>query len=270
VVASFNFGESHLVAEIYAQALEAAGVPVRRELGLGPRELVLPALEQGLVDLLPEYAGTLLATLAPSPDGGSGELDAVLAELADPLSELGLVVLTPAPAVNENGVVVTTATANAHGLVRTSDLAPIAGDLVIGGPPECPGRPHCLLGLEHVYGLRFDRFVPLTGEAQTTRALLDAVVDVGILFTTDGSLARPDLVLLDDDRHLQPPDNLVPVLSLAAVDRYGKEVVAVLDAVSAQLTTPVLRFLNWRVSVGGGEPAAEARGFLVRHQLIPR
>lgn len=271
VVASFNFAESRLVAEIYAQALEDAGVRVRREVDLGPRELVLPALRQGLVDIVPEYLGSALTAAAPAATVDRSDPDAVSRALADAVEPWGLRVLRHADAQNQNGLVVTRSLAERRALRATSDLVPVAPTLTLGGPPECPTRRYCLEGLTDVYGLRFSGFVPLDGQAYVRRALEDDVIDVGVLFTTDGALAGDDLVLLEDDRGLQPAENLVPMVRSDILETGdGHDVEAVLEEVSGRLTTPDLRFLNWRVSVAGNDPAAEARGWLIRHGLVER
>lgn len=267
VVASFDFPESRLVAEIYAQALEGEGYTVDRQLGFGPRELVVPALRQGFVDLVPEYAGSALAAMAP----GSGVDPSDVAEVVDVLSAAigpwGLAVLSPSPASNRNEVAVTAESASGRGLSSISDLSDLATSLVIGGPPECPSRRQCLLGLADVYGLEFGAFVPLADAGLVRRALLDGVIDVGIVFSTDAALADRTLVVLHDDLELQPADHLVPVVRRAAVD---DRAVVLLEDVSSQLTTTNLRFLNWRVANVGTDEAAEARGWLVRHGLVTR
>jgi osmoprotectant transport system substrate-binding protein len=270
-VGSFNFSESRLVAEIYAQALEDEGIPVRRELDLGPRELVLPALRQGRVDIVPEYLGTALTAAAPAVTVDRSDPDAVSRALAEAIDPWDLRVLSYADAQNQNGLVVTRATAERLAVRTTSDLGRVARRLTLGGPPECPSRRYCLEGLAEVYGLRFAAFVPLAEQSYVRQALKDYVIDVGVLFTTDGILAGDDLVLLDDDRGLQPAENLVPMVRsdvLEAAD--GRRVAAALDQVSHRLTTANLRFLNWRVSVAGNDPASEARGWLIRQGLVDR
>jgi osmoprotectant transport system substrate-binding protein len=269
VVASFNFPESELLAEIYAQSLEAVGVPVRRELGLGPRERVGPALDQGFVDLVPEYLGSALTAEAGNVADPSN-IVAAQAALAAALDARGLTLLDPSPAGNQNGVAVTRAFAIEHGVSRLSELAGFAASMTFGGPAECPTRPYCLPGLADVYGLRFRGFMALDGPVRTRRALTDGIIDAGVVFTTDGQLAGGDLVLLADDRHLQPAENVVPVVRTAALERHGPALRTALDAVSAALTTTSLRLLNWRISVDGRRPAAEARGWLIRHGLIGR
>lgn len=270
-VASFNFAESRLLAEIYAQALEHEGVDVRRELDLGPRELVMPALRQGLVDIVPEYVGTALTAAEPSAVVDRSDPGAVHRGLVAAVAPWDVEVLQPAAAQNQNGLVVTRSTATRLGLRTTSDLAAVAPTLRLGGPPECPERPYCLQGLSGVYGLSFADFVPLDGQALVRRGLVDEVVDVGVLFTTDGAVAGSDLVLLDDDRALQPAENVVPLARSEVLDGpQGEVVAATLDAISARLTTANLQFLNWRVTVAGNTPAAEARGWLIRQGLIDR
>lgn len=248
-VASFNFAESELLGELYAQALEGAGLPVDRQLRLGARELVAPAVEQGLVDVVPEYVGSALAFLSP--------VEPTVRDTAEARRRLqevvgdDVVVLEPAAAQDQNGFVVRRKTAAEHGLRRISDLIPVASTLVFGGPPECATRRLCLGGLEDVYGLRFQAFRPLDSSGPLTlAALLGDRVDVALLFTTSGSLADEDVVLLEDDRHLQPAENVVPIVRRAVLDRHGTGVAAALDAVDAQLDTATLVALNRRVDAG--------------------
>jgi osmoprotectant transport system substrate-binding protein len=272
VVASFNFPESRLMAEIYAQALEDEGVRVRRELDLGTRELVVPALRQGLVDVVPEYLGSALAAVVPGAAVDWSDPAAVSRGLADAVAPWGLRLRPYADAQNQNGLVVTRATATRHDIDAVSDLAPLASTLTIGGPPECPSRPNCLVGLADTYSLEFQTFVPLARGSYVARALEDGVVDVGVLFTTDGALAGDEFVLLDDDRALQPAENLVPLVRSDVLEdeAEGGRLAAALDEVSARLTTENLRFLNWRIAVAGNDPAAEARGWLIRQGLVER
>ncbi len=264
VVASFNFTESELLADIYAGALERAGIPVRRELDLGPRELVDPALAQGLVDVVPEYLGTALRFAAPAAHVDASDPVAVRAALSRAIARWHVSVLQPAAAQDQNGLALTRARADALRVRSVSDLRRYR-DLVLGGPPECPTRDFCLVGLRRVYGLHFRRFIPLDNQEQEQTALEQGVIDVAVMFTTDAHVADPSLVLLDDDRHLQPAENVVPVVSTRALRDNGAIVTSVLDRVSAQLTSQALTFLNWRVDVAGKVVADEAAGWLARH-----
>jgi osmoprotectant transport system substrate-binding protein len=270
VVASFDFVESVVLAQIYADALRNAGIPVRLESRLGPRELVQPAMRQGLVDVVPEYLGTALEANDPSAEVDRHDAAAVQAHLGVALAQWHLSVLTPAAAQNQNAFVVTRRSARQFSLRRVSDLGRFRDGVVVGGPAECPERRYCLVGLRDVYGIQVRRFVPLQGQSQAVEALAQGIVDVAVMFTTDGALGNPQLVALDDDRALQPVENVVPVVSARALRRYGTRLVDSLDAVGARLTTGTLRVLNWRIVFGDNAPAAEARGWLERHGLISR
>ena len=269
VVGSFNFPESALIAAIYALALMQAGIPARLQLDLGPRELVQPALAQGVVDVVPEYLGAALASLEPVADVAMSDPVVVRRELTRALAPHHVQVLQPAAAQDHNGLVVTAATAARLRLRTVSDLGQLAPQMVLGGPPECPQRPYCLPGLRRAYGLEFARFVPLATEQERIDALGQGVVDVAVTDTTSGYLANSDLVLLADDRQLQPADNIVPVVHADVVARHGARLLDALDAVSARLTTDDLILLNWRVTIAGQNVLAEARAWLERQGIVP-
>ncbi len=154
-VGSTNFAEQEIVAELYSQALESAGVSVERKFQLGSREVVAPAIESGDIDLYPEYLGTYTlfldenATVPADP----AEAATALNKLLEPKK---LEVLTPAAAQDTNTFVVTKETADKYKLSKMSDLASVSDALVLGGPPECPERPFCMVGLKSTYGLAFD------------------------------------------------------------------------------------------------------------------
>jgi osmoprotectant transport system substrate-binding protein len=145
---------------------------------------------------------------------------------------------------------VTAATASRYGLNTISDLRAVASDLVFGGPPECDERPLCLPGLKETYGLEFKSFRPLdVGGPTTLAALKGGEIDVGLLFTTDPNLESPDLVLLTDDKQLQPADNVVPVTGDDVIEQYGAEFRSAVDPVTGALTTAKLRTLNHEVQL---------------------
>jgi len=228
VVASFDFPESEILAELYGQALRARGYPVELVSRLGAREVVEPALEQGKVDLVPEYLGTALTFI---DDGGlapSGDPGTTHARLQQAFATRGVSVAAFAPAEDRNGFVVTGDLARRRGLKRISDLAPLAGRLTFGGPSECPDRPLCLKGLRDRYGLEFARFQAMPSRRVTADALETGEIDVGMIETTDASQIGQDLVQLEDDRGLQPAENVVPVVRRQVVDRYGPELVRLL------------------------------------------
>lgn len=267
-VASFNFAESVILAEIYAQALEGGGFAVDRQLDLGTRELVEPALERGLIEFVPEYSGSAVTFVTKGEAAPTADEGATYRDLRSALEGRGIIALAPAPAQNKNGIVATAETAMRFDLATISDLAPAASQLVFGGPPECPERPLCLLGLESTYGLKFQDFVPLdSGGPFTVQALAQGQVDVGLLFTTDGAIDANGFVLLGDDRLLQPAENVTPVVHKTVVDRFGDEFVRLVDAVSAELTTDDLRELNGSVSIQGERARDVAAGWLADHEL---
>jgi osmoprotectant transport system substrate-binding protein len=268
-VASFDFPESELLAQLYGQALRAHGFPVVLMLGLGSREIVEPALQQGFVDLLPEYVGSALDFVTVGREPAVADVGPTHDLLLGALGTRGIAVLDSAPAENQNALAVTADTAAARGLQTISDLARVAPTLVFGGPPECPQRPFCLAGLQRTYGLRFKEFIPLdAGGPYTVDALRTGAVDVGLLFTTDGEVASNGFVLLGDDRGLQPAENVTPLLRQAVVTRYGPRVTQVVDSVSAVLTTGDLASMNRRVSVDAQPPSSVAARWLKEHHLV--
>jgi osmoprotectant transport system substrate-binding protein len=268
-IASFDFSESELLAELYSQALEDEGFSVERAFNLGPREFVMPALVGALVEFVPEYAGTALQFLNLGESSGAADIGSTHDALVRTLDGSGLTVLTPAPAQDANGFVATRETAERLDLHSISDLSDVADDLVLGGPPECPTRPLCLAGLERLYGLMFDDFLPLdAGGPLTRQALAQGHVDVALLFTTDPSILRDDLVLLDDDRGMQPAENVVPLVRKELAERFGPDFVRTVDEVSRLLTTDGLRELNARVATGRLKAPAVAARWLSAEGLV--
>lgn len=266
-VGSFNFPESVLLAELYAQAMEAAGYRVERELGLGTRELVIPALADGLIEFVPEYTGSGLDFLAGA-GAATGDPDLTYRALAQHLQPLRVVVLDASEAQDQNGFAVTAETAGRFGLETLSDLAAVSSHLTFGGPPECHDRPRCIPGLEDTYGITFDEVVELdSGGPLTVSALLQGTIDVALLFTTDGEIDQNGFVLLEDDRRLQPVEHVTPVIRAETVSRLGPGIEQVVNEVSAALTTKALRSLNAEVAVGE-DPAGVAASWLAANGLV--
>jgi osmoprotectant transport system substrate-binding protein len=162
---------------------------------------------------------------------------------------------------------VTRATADRLHLSKMSDLTPVAGDLVLGAPPQCPQRPFCLPGLQRVYGLSFKDFKALDPGGPLTKEALDAgQIDVALLLSSDGAIPAKDYVVLDDDKHLELADNVVPMIR-TAVDT--PEITQIVNAVSAKLTTQDLAGLNKRASIDHEDPEALATGWLTSKGLLP-
>jgi osmoprotectant transport system substrate-binding protein len=265
-VASFNFNESVIVAEIFAQGLEANGYQVERQLNLGAREVVKPALESGEIDLVPEYTGTVAGFLEVE---ASADEQATWEAAKSAWEESGVTLLAFSPAQDKNAYVVTGETAQEFGLETVSDLQPVAGEMRFGGPPECPDRPLCLQGLEEVYGLEFAEFVPLdVGGPITVAALEGGDIDVGLLFTTSGVISANGWVSLEDDKGLNPAENIVPAIRTEVVDAYGDDLVALLDSYSEALTTDDLTEMNARADLDQEDPALIAEEWLIANGFI--
>ena len=262
---SGSFTENQLVAEMYAQVLEHAGYTVQRQFDLRSREVSQSALESGQIDLKPEYLSSLLLYLDPSGEH-SNDPRVVTAQVATRLAPSGISVLTPSPAQDQNTFVANAGTAQRFGLTTMSSLAPVAGQLTLGAPPECPQRPYCLTGLKDVYGILFWDFVPLdAGGPQTVEALKNDDVQVGLLFSTDPSIEANGFVQLVDDKHLQDAENITPVIRTAVLN---DEVRRRLDAVSAALTTDNVTALIGRVVLDGQDIPTVAKDFLRADHLL--
>ena len=254
-IASYDFPENQTLAEVYAEALRRAGFEVTVQHGIGTREVVFPALEQGVVDVVVDYLGTTAEFLEAGAGSVHDQPGPLREDLAARLAPRGLTVLAAARAEDQNGFVVLTDTAERLGVSMLSQLAPVAPALVFGGPPECTNRPFCLPGLREVYGVTFAEVRSMTSRAATVEALLAGQVDVGMLETTDPRLSDASLLLLLDDLSLQPRENVVPIVRTAVADDRLRDA---LDAVSAQLTTLDLVGLNRAVAVDGASPREAA------------
>jgi osmoprotectant transport system substrate-binding protein len=246
-VSSFNFPESEILGEIYAQALEDAGYPVDRTLNLGARELIYPDLIDGEISLVPEYLGSALVVWfdqEPPEDVDSG-----ITALRDAFEPEGVSVLEPAPAENNQAFVVTSAFADEHGLSSIADLAD-AGDITFAGPPECEGRDTCYQGLVDLYGLDNVSFESIQEGAARLAALDAGDVEMILLFSTDAPLAGDELVVLEDTEGMLPPENITPVIRTEVLDAYGADLQDLLERVTAALTTDALQQMNAEASEG--------------------
>ena len=270
-VGSTNFYEQLTLGELYSQILEANGYTVTRKFNLGSREIVEPAIESGQIDVDAEYLATLLAfvdkdgTIAkPSTDPKATQTG--LQKALDPKS---LTVLDYAAATDQNGFVVTKDTATSKYLSKISDLAPIGGSLVLGGPAECPTRAFCELGLKNTYGITFKDFKALdSGGPLTITALEGKQIDVGLLFTSDPSIVAKNFVLLDDDKHLQLADNIAPVVRNALLQKDDGTIKRLLNSISAKLTQGELNDMNKQVAVDKADSKVVAAAWLKKQGLI--
>jgi osmoprotectant transport system substrate-binding protein len=249
--ASYDFQENQILVEVYAEAARRRGIEVSVQHGIGTREVVAPALQQGVVDVVVDYLGTALLFARPAFPELPSTPEEMHAVLSRTLGGRGVAVLDAAAAEDQNGFAVTAAFAAERGIERLSDLAPLAPELAFGGPPECPDRPLCLPGLAEVYGLEFAEVLSMPTRAATVEALLSGQIHVGLIETTDARLAVAPIVLLADDRQLQPRENVVPLVRSKVADQWGERLTDALDDVSERLTTADLAELNRSVELEG-------------------
>lgn len=245
IIGSADFTESQLIASIYSQALQSAGVDVEEQFNIGSREVYIAALKDGSIDLVPEYSGALLKYLDEKSTATT--TDAVQAELGKKLPE-GISMLKPSAAQDKDVLAVTKATAEKYNLKKISDLQPVAGELVLGGPPEWKTRVNGVVGLRDVYGLNFKEFVSLdAGGTLTMTALVNNQVQAADLFSTDPGLVTNNLVALADDKSLFAAENVIPVIKTA---KKTDTITKTLDAVSDKLTTEDLISMNAEAAKG--------------------
>ncbi|MFN8572925.1 MAG: glycine betaine ABC transporter substrate-binding protein [Gemmatimonadaceae bacterium] len=248
VVASKPFGESYLLAEMFAQLLEAHGQRVERRPGLGATEIAFGALKTGAIDVYPEYTGTgLFAILGEQSVGDHAAVyDRVSRVFAERFDTRWL---PPLGFENTYAIAVRRATADSLGLRTLSDLAREGTRLRGGLTPDFIGRPDGLVGLQRAYGLRLKEVRSLL-PAVKYQALAAGEVDVIDGYSTDGLIERYHLTVLTDDRHFFPPYEAAALVSGALIRR-NPGAVAALTSLSGRLDVATMRKLNERVEVAG-------------------
>jgi osmoprotectant transport system substrate-binding protein len=270
IIGAFNFSESRALAHVYATALKQSGFEVDVLGEVASREIMEPALEQGQIDIVPEYLGTALTFIDPARSAHVRSAVEAHDFLSAAFERRGISVMSHAPGQNRNEIVVTQELAEEYSLDSISDLRDVASELSFGGPPECPARPLCLGGLERTYGLSFKDFIPLDpGGPETVAALTGGEIDVALLFTTNPRISREGLVVLEDDKRLQPPENVVPVIRSVVAQRHGASLQRAIDSVTERLTDDSLRRLNESVELDGLSPEAAAVAWLAEEGLTP-
>jgi osmoprotectant transport system substrate-binding protein len=255
-VGSADFPESKIVAEIYAQALEANGFTVNRQLGIGSRETYIPAVKDHSIDLIPEYTGNLLLYFDPeSTVTTPAEVESALRKAIPG----DLAILTPSPASDTDTVTVTDATAKKWNLKSIADLAPHSAEVKFAAPSEFQTRPVGLPGLKKNYGLDVApaNFVAISdgGGPATVKALVDGTVTAANIFSTSPAIPQNNLVVLEDPKNNFLASNVVPLVNS---QKMSDQLKSVLDGVSAKLTTEGLTQLNADVSGNTGMDPDEA------------
>ena len=260
VVGSADFSESTLLAHIYAGALKADGVNASTKTGIGSREVYLKALEEGSVDVMPEYTGGL--ALYYDADFSETDPDKTYDALKKLLPD-GTALLEKSAAEDKDSIVVTKETAEGKNLETIGDLKSVAGDMTLGAPSEFKERAQGIPGLEKTYGVSFGNFRPLKPGQATSGALKNGQIDAANIFSTDPSIKQNDFVVLDDPKKLYGSQNIVPLVRTDVEDK----VADTLDEVSAKLTTDKVAEMLKRTDVDKEDPDKVAQDFLEEEGL---
>lgn len=259
-VGSKNFGEDIIVAELYAAALEHAGVAVQRHMNLGSTQIATAAMQRGDIDLYPEYTGTGLIDVLHLPP--MRDAHALFAKVKGEYEKrYNLTWLTPSPANDSQGLAVTKAVARKYNLRTLSQCAAAAPQLRLAAIPEFVSRADALPGLQRYYGGFKFKSVRTYEIGLQYDALQRGDADVATAFTTDSQIATDNLVLLQDDKHFWPAYNIAPVVRDTALKAHP-QIASVLDRISPLITDDVLRRFNYAFNVQHAEPADIAQRFL--------
>ncbi|MGK2869553.1 MAG: ABC transporter substrate-binding protein [Mycobacterium sp.] len=261
-IGSADFTESKIIAEIYAQALEANGFTIKRQFGIGSRETYIPAVQDHSIDLIPEYTGNLLQYF--DPEATATTSDAVLLALLKALPG-DLSILYPSPAEDKDTLAVSENIAREWNLTSIADLAERSPEVKVGGPSEFQTRVTGLVGLKQKYGLDIApaNFVAISdgGGPATVQALTGGTVTAANIFSTSPAIEKNNLVVLEDPESVFLAANVVP---LVASQKMSNDLKSVLDAVSAKLTTEALIELNTSVEGNEGVDPDEAAAKWIR------
>ena len=254
VIGSADFPESQIIAEVYAGALNAAGITASTKPNIGSREVYFKAVQDGSVDVIPDYSGNLL--LHVSKDATAVSAEDIVKALSGKLPE-GLAVLEASKAEDKDAMVVTKATAEKYKLKSLEDLAKVCGEIVVGAPATFAERAYGLPGLKKNYNCVPKKLEPFSdgGGAVTLKALLSDQVQVADIYTTTPSIADNDLVVLEDPKNNFIAQQVLPLYNKAKMTDKAKEA---LNSVSKVLTTDDLINLNRAVSGSQKQNAKDA------------
>ncbi|MDL2406937.1 glycine betaine ABC transporter substrate-binding protein [Rhizobium calliandrae] len=259
-IGSKNFTEQFIVSEIYAQALEKAGVRVERRFNLGTTAIAHTALLSGDIDLYPEYTGTALADVVKGDLSGSAEdIYATVKKYYE--DHFKVTLLKSSNIDNGYAIMMLPATAQKYHLKTLSDLGPVSDKLVFGAEAGYEDRKDGLIGLRDIYGIKFKDYKVLAKLGLRYSALQSGDLDVSFGFGTDWQIKDQGLVVMEDNKHLFPPYYLVPFVRQDAVAK-DPMIAKVLDKVDPLLTSERMRELNAEVDRDEEEPADVAAKFL--------
>ncbi len=273
LVGATNFTESRILANMYALVIQHSGQKSQVK-ELSTREINEPALEKNQLQVTPEYLGTFTEYLnakvngSKAPQIASGDVAKTYKALIGLAEPRNLTVLPPSPAEDSNAFAVTANYAAQNKLATLSQMATLSqqSPVTLGAGPDCPTRPFCQPGLESTYGMKFKTFVSLdAGGPLTIQALNQGKINLGLVFSSQGTIQSQHLIVLVDDKHLEVADNIIPVLNTDAVTPSISEA---LNSVSKALTTNDLRSLNSQVDEQRQDPMTVARNWLQSKGLI--
>lgn len=274
LIGATNFTESRILANIYSVALDNAGLDSTVK-ELSGREIVEPALEKNQLQITPDYLATFTQFLNDGTNGpnaapvASADVEQTYKAAQALAAPRGLTVLTPSRAQDQNAFAVLPAYAQQNNLQTLSQMGTFSqtNPVVLGGGPDCPTRPFCEPGLEDTYGIKFANFISLdTGGPLTVQALQQDVIQLGLVLSSSGLVAANNLTILADDKHLQPADNIVPIVNNQTLT---PQISDILNAISAKLTTEDLQFMNAEVDIERQDPRDVASNWLQSVGLIP-
>jgi osmoprotectant transport system substrate-binding protein len=268
IIGNEGFTESYIMQDIYGDLLTNAGFKVSLlAQASASRQEAIPALEAGKIDVLPDYAGSLLVDLAPKDTKQAGTLATAESALKTILAMHGAAVLPGTSGLDQNVFVVTDATKAKYHLTTISSIKAHASSWIFGAPPECSKNYFCLPGLESVYGLKFKQVTSTDESGPTTvTALKSGTAQMVELFSTDNIISTDKFYVLQDNLNLEPADHLIPVVRTSFDTPAVQKALA---SVNALLTTSVLTQLDAAPSgPSHPTPAAVAQGFLLQEKLI--
>jgi osmoprotectant transport system substrate-binding protein len=273
VVGGQDFTEMQIMASIYELMLTDAGYDVQTKL-VSTRDVYLPDLKAGKIDIVPEYAGSITDELQAQENGpnapqvSSNDIDETMTALNKLLEPQGLAALEPAEATDQNAFAVTTDYAEENQLETLTDLGGLGEPVTLAAAEDCAQRPDCAIGLEKTYGLEIAKVLPLGfGSQQTKDSVIEGEAQLGLVGTSDGSLEELGLVILEDDKGLQVSQNLVPVVSQQALQD-NPDLEEIFNELSGALTTEDLAELNAAVDLQREKPDDVARQYLTDEGLI--
>jgi osmoprotectant transport system substrate-binding protein len=261
-----NFTESEIFGELYKQALESRGIPVTLQSQIGSTEVINQALRDGSLDMYPEYIGVLLSEVDGITDRPPTAQAAY--ELAKKLEKARRFTLLDATrASNENALAVQKAFGERKQIASIPDLKERLPRATLKAAPEFGGRIEGMVGLRKVYGLTKLRLRPWSEAGEQYPDLDSGKVDVALVFTTDSQLAGGQYTVLKDPKGVFATNHVAPLISQKALKLHGPQLGATLNAVSALLTTPVMRALNAKVSIDKRTPRDVAKEFLLANDI---